>query len=349
LFRAEARVVSKTYRPKNRDLWLNVACLTFFLIVGAASVAFFLFQPEFRGQENRFAVATVIGFFWGFFASLAAWEIVAWSRRELTISGRRIAKRGVFGESILHFDAVCEVRWNTMRRGRVELRGKRPDGREATLTIDLPIDDRREALEILRALRNELTQAEHVGWERFCRRYAIPLRDAVNGVQRPLRPDERRLTRARWLAIFLPSLALFATVGIGGWFMTGQAKYLAAPLAILPLWALVHFAYPQAGVVVRRRSVEERRWLGILGWSTLGGLVVIAGVVSLVPHLDPSPFAERLAIGWFLGATVAFFSVFAWISTRVDEAQKEREAVESLGAAEEWDEGEEIVFVDRTG
>ncbi|HEV7280197.1 MAG TPA: hypothetical protein VGN57_08295 [Pirellulaceae bacterium] len=338
--------MSKTYRPKDRDLWLNVACLAFFLLVGAASVAFCLFQPEFQGSGNRFAVATFFGLLWSGFASLAAWEIVAWSRRELTISGQRIARKEVFGETVLRNDAVREVRWHATPRRRVELRGKSPDGREASLAIDLAAADRREALEIVRALRNNLAQAEHVGWDRFCRRYALPLRDAVNGVERPLRPDERRLSRKRWLAIFLPSLALFAAFGGNAYFVTGEARYLALPLVLLPLWALVHFTYPREGTVVRRRSPEERKWSQILVWSSFVGLVLIVAAASLLPLLGPSPFPEWIIVCWFLGALVAFFSLFAWIGSRLAEAQQEHDALESLGASREWDEGEEIVYLE---
>lgn len=338
--------MSKTYHPKRTGCWASPVALVFWPTVGANAIAFFLFWPDLRG-EARVEGATFVGLLAALLSAQAVYEFVAWHLKELTLSADGATKRGVFGETTLRYADVREVRWGRARVRTAELRGEPSGGAEKKVEVEFVGLAPRHALDLIRTLRAHLPNAEHIDWERFCRQYAIPLRDSVNGVKRPLRADERRLTRRRWSVIFAPSIVIGGLVAVGLASFTGDASGFAVVALLAGMWAILHFGWPREGQVVRRRTAEEKKQIWFLGGGAVFFFVGFPVAIPVIEYLLPPPLGDRVALCWFLGVVVAMIALFVWAGSLLAETQKERETVEAFGAAKEWEEGEHIVFIER--
>lgn len=108
--------MERTFRLTKRHRNLGVVCLIFFVLVGVASAyGTWAEAPEERRTSALYA-ATMFGVFWGSFACLACWLLLAYWREELRISDGQVTQQGVTGSKQIDLHSVTAFRWRIAPR-----------------------------------------------------------------------------------------------------------------------------------------------------------------------------------------------------------------------------------------
>lgn len=320
----------EVFRLRKRYRNIGVVCLLFFVLVGTASA--YGFWSEVPPNRRIYAIYFVVLLlsFWGFWAGLSLWVLLAYWRESLKIRNGQMIQQGVIGKKRIGLADITNVRWSIGKSGRITLR---------TLTEKLRIYldnfESTERLWLIRFLRNSLPEAVQQDWELFCYKIAIPLRE--HGVQgnRPPGPDEVLFTRSRLDWYFIPAILLSAVIGSVYYWKLQQPRMLVAPLMPALPWVILRFGTPRQGLVSKRISAEpgQTRFLLFLLWW-LG--IAIAGFLLLRLWNPPMPHALVLGI---IGSILWFGGLLFRVHPVARERrQRDREAAKV--AIQQWNEGE---------
>lgn len=323
--------MERTFRLAKRHRNLGVVCLIFFVLIGVASAyGMWSAAPQERRIVALYAVAFV-AVFWGVFASLACWLLLAYWREELKISDRQVIQQGVIGRKELDLDNITAARWRIVPRpgGSLVLRTL-----TERMTIYFDNFEPQERLWLIRFFRNGTPMRED--WAVFCSKIALPMRDRDTLAHGDPGPDSVRITRRRWDCYFVPAILLSAVIGAIAYWKFQQPRMLVAPLMPALLWLFLRAMTPGQGLVSKRIGAEpgmtsflffELWWLG----------VAVIGIVAFKAWNPPMP--QALVVG--TTAVVLWLAGLGWRAHRLDRERQQRDLANITAALRQWDEGEE--------
>lgn len=285
--------MERVIRPNRRSRNLAIRYLIFFVSVGIASVCVMWFSAL---PDRRIYAAVFMAMFWGCWASLSCWLLLAYWREELRIVDGQITQRGVFGTKEIDLRSLTAVRWRTApRSGSLVLT-------TATEKVKINLDrfETEDRVWLIRYFRNGVSEGLQDGWALFCHKIAVPLRDR-NAI--PLAtpgPGNVRITRRRWDWYFAPLVILFAVLGVILYWCLEMPEMLALPVMVVAFWLAIRFATPRGGFVAERITSDPQR-LGFLiflvGWLS----VAVAGCAALeIANLRMPAAALIGGSGWLL-------------------------------------------------
>jgi hypothetical protein len=302
------------YRKKCLLLVLAFVGFLVFSVIG------FSIDPP---QGNRIAAVIFVTLFWGAWLTLAVWNWIdaKTGRFEVTFEG--VTKHGRTSRVTIFFDQVRSVFWGMAAPGSIHLKTN-----AEKLRIDLDWFDPEDRLWWIRLIREKTPDANYTHWEMFCRKFALPLRENLEGDLEPLTPEEVERYRKGSAPALVALFGISAIISVlQVWF---QNKW--GP-AVLTLFACI------AIVVLRLRTPSDRyavrKYQPIPGQARfvmtilLYGLPGLAGwfLVRRVIHLQ-----VLFAAAWFVG--------FLLIALFLDPTRKFVKQ-QSEKAVREWVEKEE--------
>lgn len=261
---------------------------------------------------------------------LAVWSVLAWQRSMLLIEDGCITKRGVLRTKQVDPTNVVDVKWRIWpRSGSLVLRDS-----TTRMAIGFGNLDREQRLELIRYFRRRLPTSVQQDWEMFCYKIALRLRDRA--LDRPLQEGEVRISRRRWDYYMASATLLFTIAGIVAWRMTGDVRTaLLAPLAGIPIWAILRFGTPKEGMIVTNASKSETKYaLAALGMAMaliFIGLFAISFTAAYYRAFTPYVVPAVLASTFVLLVCVLRRTYI------LDRSRAAREAREAPLAAARWE------------
>ena len=244
--------LQKSYRN------LAIVGLLFFVVMMVVGVYLAL-------SEANILLAVVFGGFWGCWAGLSVWILLAYYRESLCIQDGIVVQKGLFRTKSIHLSELNDVRWRT--RGAIILRS-----RSGRITIYLGNFEPEQIQRLIRLLHLSVPNATQWGWDRFCYAVAMPLlwRLGYNRLQQHV------LIRWHIDRIFIPVIPLVAALGLGISWYSHQTVWLIMPIPFLIVWAAVRAGIPAKGITMSNRGRLDRRFLlGLVIWGAVG----IAGAI----------------------------------------------------------------------
>lgn len=310
---------------------LGIVSLVFFVLMAAVSSFGVLAEtpPDRRTAALCFVAAMTL--FWSLWACLGCWMLLAYWRERLQVTHAKVSQQGVLRRAEMDLDGVTSIRWKTVPSG-------------GTLTLRTPTDkltihfenfEPVDRLWLIRFFRSRFPDAVQDGWELFCGRIALPLRNHRVQVQPAGEANVVVLTRRRWDWYFVPFILLSAVVGLVTSGVFQQPRMLAAPLLPGLMWIVLRVQTPRQGMVAKRITAEPGllRFLAFeLAWFVVG----IAGVVLFKIWKPPMPNA--LVLGTI--AFAAWLGVLLWQAVRLDRARRKRDVANASIAVRRWEEVE---------
>ena len=304
---------------------IGLVCLTFFVLVGVGSAyGMWIDAPHNR----RVYLVVFVSLFWGFWSILSVWILLACWFERLTIQDGNVVQQGVIGKKTIDLPDVTEARWRPAKSGRITLRSLAEQ-----MTLHLDNFEPHERLWLIRYFRNALPDTIQHGWDLFCYKVAMPLREHDAPTNRTPDPDEVKLTRRRWDWYFVPFTVLAAIFGIVTFWKFQQPRLLAAPLLPASLWILLRFLTPKRGLVAKRISAEpdlKRLLVFELWWL---GVAIVGFVVFRLLKL-PMPLGAVVATI----AVIVWFGGLLWKVRQLDRVRQGRDREAADIAVQRWND-----------
>jgi hypothetical protein len=131
---------------------------------------------------------------------------------------------------------------------------------------------------------------------------------AIDDEEPEPKPGHVWITHSRLDDLFLPTIPATAFVGALSWWLTGNARFLSAPLGMATLWVILRWIWPREGALVpklapRRDMIPVLWWY--LAWALIG--LVEFGVLDVWLQLPPKVqsmtgrqigIVSAFSIGW---------------------------------------------------
>ena len=194
--------------------------------------------------------------------------------------------------------------------------------------------ERADRLAGVRLIREGVPVEKQTGWPEFCRWVALPLARSFDPPRLP-GPGERMLGRGRMDVIF--GLGTVAAAGIG-WFtyaVTGEAKSLVIAFGLVPVWFIMRFLWPSAGV--RVRDADTPPGVSTEMGALLFGFLAMFAYPLAVGWWGDRAFPRAVAdSGWFAVILLAFCPFFV-LNRRHAAAKSAWESERRAVAVAEWD------------
>ena len=283
-------------------------------------------------KDRAVYAALFFGTFWGSWACVAVWMILTYWRAWLRITPDQLHEQGVISTKKIDLDSVNYARWKITGRGRIALRT--PIER---LTIDFDNFEPCEVLWLIRFFRSRFSESVQAGWPLFAYKFAVRLRDGTAAENRPLGPNEVRLTRRRWDWYFVPAILVAAAFGAIANLFLQQPRMLLAPVGPVVIWLALRFMTPRRGL--RDIRISSRPDLGFLGFIIGWLCLTVVGVFAFGALKLPEPAATWLAVA----SSIIWFAGLLFVVSRFDR-QRQRLAFEQAKlAVQRWEEGERSV------
>lgn len=160
----------RCFRLGRSILYIGVACVTFFPLLGIASSAAALWNVDgsFRRPQEA---ALFFGAFWASCTVLGIWLIFSYVRSRRYIGPQGVREVGILRVRTVRFDQLSAARWRVVfQGGSLVLRA--PDGKLTLYFASFSPADKREMIDLL---RNKIDEQIQEGWERFESRIFTPL------------------------------------------------------------------------------------------------------------------------------------------------------------------------------
>lgn len=319
-----------TFHQRKRNRNVAILCLCFFVAIGAASVVgMWVGAPA----DRRIYAVAMFAIFWGAWAALATWMLLAYWLERLEIRGESIFFQGVVGMRELSLAHVTAARWRVGQDGRVVLRSL-----AGKLVIHFGNFERAERLWLIRYLRGKLPESVQHDWGLFCHKVALPLQEHDAQIDRPPADGEVAITRRRWDWYFVPSIVISAGIGIVLYSRLGQPRFLPVSALLTFLWLFLRYTTPKKGLVTKRLNAQPmlKRFLWFeLVWGTLG-----LGGIGLFNFLNPP---KPLALPLGTTGLVLWFGVLLWRARMVDRERLRQDLEQAAESLVRWRESEAAV------
>jgi hypothetical protein len=173
------------------------------------------------------------------------------------------------------------------------------------------------------------------GWELFCHKIALPLRDKRKPSHADPGTGNVRITRRRWDWYFAPLVVLFTVIGVVLYWCLEMPEMLALPVMVVVFWLTIRFATPRSGIVAERIT-SRPEVVGHLVFMACWLGVAVAGRVLFGIWSPPMPAAA------IIGATalVLWFAVLVWRCFQVDRVRRKRDETNAAASIRRWNEEE---------
>lgn len=320
--------MERVIRPKKRSRNLAIVSLIFFVSVGIASVCVMWFSAL---PDRRIYAAVFMAMFWGCWASLSCWLLLAYWREELRIVDGQITQRGVIGVKEINLRSLTAVRW------RIAPQGGSLVLTTATGKARIYLDNFEPEVRVwlIRYFRNEVSEVLQDGWALFCHKIAVPLRDRNAISLATPGPGNVRITRRRWDWYFIPLIVLCAVLGIVLSWQFQQPQAIVFPVLPAVLWLCIRGMTPRNGFVAERVT-SRPEVVGYLVFLACWLGVAIAGVVLFGMWSPPSPAAAIIGIS----ALALWYAVLFWRSYQLDRVRRKRDETNAVASIRRWSEEE---------
>jgi hypothetical protein len=288
----------------------NLAVVGLLLFVGLAGAFAYL-----GASEGNAFVAVGIGCFWGCWAGLAVWTLLAYCRESLCFRDSTVIHQGVFRTTSIKLRDLVDLQWRTP--GTIVLRSK-----SEKIKVHLDKFEAEQRQRLIRRLQLSVPRSLQRDWDQFCYEVAIPL--LRRSVEHPLREDEFLLTRWRIDRVFIPSIILVAAIGTGIAWHFQAARWLLMPAPFVALWLFLRMVIPAKGRrYLDRGRLDNRFFLGLAIWGAVG---IIAGYLfDVFQHHLPYP-------SWW-----ALLGVLLWFH-RAEQRKRQNERSRIELAVQEWEQ-----------
>ena len=117
------------------------------------------------------------------------------------------------------------------------------------------------------------------------------------------------LTRRRWDAYMLPLFVAMILFGAFSVWKTGQLRFAAAPLGVLPLWAMLRFLTPRVGM--KTSTIRSTPGAVVMLWFSGAGILLAGALVAVDIYLIGHPFRAPLEPYHAILFTPPFILIFA--------------------------------------
>ena len=313
--------MNATFRLRRSYLLLGALCTLLFAAMAIVSVLGIYFEAPAERRAAALAVGLGIAAFWLAFMALGVWVLLAYWRERLAIRDGEIDYVGVICRKRLRVSEIASARWRCWPAGgSLVMRTA-----STRLAIGLGNYESEQQRQLIRFFREAVPPPLQSGWELFCVR--IVQRHARRAAQpEKAQPGEGEvlLTRRRLDAYFLAGVLLAAATCLYVYHVTGEARSLAAPLGIVPIWLVVRFMHPREGTVSRRITADAKGRFVLLAYSWLfGGMAVLLVLKAFMPNA-----AITFMIPFFV-VTLAGIFARAWRLNR-RQRREEKESTEQL-------------------
>jgi hypothetical protein len=279
--------------------------------------------------DKRVIAMIGLSLFWSFLSGISTWLLLNYRCANLAFRNGGVILKGVIRRKKCDLEIITAARWEFPRR-RITLRTP-----QEKLTIDLMDFEPEKRLWLIRYFRRRLPDSVQKGWDLFCHKVALPLRDDERQGNQPPGPEQVVLTRRRWDWYFVPLIVLSVVIGVVGGLKLEQPRMLIAPVMPIGLWLFLRFSTPKRGLASRRLGNEPaRRFLVFLGmWSGVGvaGCAVVMAVGEWMQHL------QSVAT---IGFLVLWVAGLLWQGNVLGREARERDREAAKIAVKRWSEDE---------
>ncbi len=302
------------------------ACFVAFSAMGVASAIVGWFDSE---PCRRTPTVAFFSLFWGAWASIAFWTLLACWRGSLTIQGGTVIAQGVVKRKDFKLADLNTAKWTLGKCGGIKI----GDGSKK-LWLSFEFFRRNERLWLIRYFRYALPESIQEGWNLFCYKIAVDLRDAVPNRKPIPGPDEIVVNHQRWDRTLITAVLSCATIaGIAYW-MLGDPRLLTAPTVPTLMWGIFRLLIPTQGFVSQRIGAPGLKQFLLFGlcWVT----IAIGGIFGLKSLDLPSPYHACLLIAW----TPMTMAVLLWRASIEDRERQKRTLEAAKASVQQWEEGE---------
>lgn len=325
----------ESFRLRRSVFYQGAVCAVFFVVaVILYSCLFFLDNPAQQGFNSAHAAAILGGVgvaLFGFMLLLSLYMIMAYYVERVTVDGSTICVRSVFQDRRFDRSEIQTVRWKIWPNGgaiRLRVFGR-------VTRLDLHGFARDDRLRIIRIVRALVPAANQEGWEMFCHKIALPLRD---GKPAALRVDDSirtlLVTRKRYDRLFAILVPLCVVVAAGLWWLLEEWQTFLLPLGAVGFWLLLRFGTPKAGRQYATVTSHPAGRAQLAGWTT----VVVSQILMIVLAL--AGFAKNQVCTIVLVFMIAgVIPMFFWL-IRADRRQRAADRRGAETASGQWERGE---------
>lgn len=267
------------------------------------SVIGFSIDPP-RG--NRIASVIFVTLFWGAWLTLAVWSWIDAKTGRLEVSVEGVTKQSRTSRVTIFFDQVQSVFWGMAAPGSIRLKTN-----TGKLCISLAWFEPEDRLWWVRLIREKTADATHTHWEMFCRKFALPLRENLEGDLEPLTSEELECYRKRGNPALVALFAIVAIVsGFHVWFQNNWGPAVLTFIGGVAM-VLLRFRTPSDRYAVRNYQPipgQTRFVMTILlyGLAGLAGWFWVRRVIHLQVLFAAAWFVGFLLIAFFLDPTKMF-------------------------------------------
>ena len=297
---------------------------------------FFPNNPAAQGFCNAQAAAALGGVGVTLFAAmflLSLGAIRAYYVEQFRVEGNTIGIRSVLQNRQFTTSEIESVKWKLFPNGggvRFRIFGR-------TARVDLHGFSREDRLKIIRIVRDLVAPEQQQGWDMFCHKVALPLRDGTQAADRMNASFETILmTRQRADRLFAVLIPVCSAGAIGLWRLIPLQQAILLPVATIGFWLFHRFSIPKEGKQYAKvMSVPGgRAYVALMVFMVLCTLLPVGWALIGIPRGNAAPL-----FFWFVLLGVAAF-VFASAKAGRLLIVADRQAAEV--AAKEWQQGEQV-------
>jgi hypothetical protein len=203
-----------------------------------------------------------------------------------------------------------------------------------------------DQLQIIRIVRRFIPDERQEGWDEFCCRVALPLRDGrkpFRGNQRAVDfanvPESQRVfvTRGYYDRFFAILGLVTLVVATAVWQLLNQPRAFAVLAGVAAFWIIIRFSIP-------KRGIWRARWLATKEDRFIGFAVLMMAVFSAVfrvLRIAEVPGQIEWAYLILTGLPLLAWVVFHAMRLERDGAARFKDDVEL--SAEKWEAGEQAL------
>jgi hypothetical protein len=324
------------FRPRRSILAWGAIGGTFFLLatLGYAGLFFAENSAEMGFTSNRHAeVMGYIGIvLFGSMFGLTLLTIARFFVECVSIDGSTLRIRSLFQKTRFDVAEVEVLYWKLNQRLRFSTRW-------TVATLDLGEFYRTDRLNIIRALRRLIPAVKQTGWDEFCHRVALPLREhspATATKDRTNIGNSPRVlvTRGRYdrLAFILLPLSLITC--LGSWWMTDFVQVLVVPLFLAAMWCLLHYSVPKEGQWMESILSFKNGKSLVIAISSLPLSAVLIAILRFLGYSED----QSCTAGLFV--LVPGFVLVMYYCWKTDNERKAHDAGRLTTSLIEWEAGE---------
>ena len=330
--------VEQSFRLRRSIQIQGIVFTLFFLTLAIACVSVaFLDDPSKYGFKGEHAVAfsVAIGIlFWGGWALLGVYTLLAYYVEQVTIARSTVAVRSVFQNRRFDVSEIVNLTWKSLPgAGRLVLSTE-----NFRTKLDLYGFCDEDRLTLVRQFRRMIPEDKQTEWPMFCHKIAIPLRDrrlARNMGDATLQDTSGDVFIAPTLRSTGGRIGSHsAIVAYLTWWITASPIAFAVPACLPFFWLQIRFSVRAEGEVQSRLTGSPGGYTALFGMS----MVVVSGITAAA--LRFAGYSRDTGCTAGLLILVPTLPIFIYGLYRADRQQKREADVAASLAPGQWDADE---------